>query len=187
MPILVAPCDAARLVRQRNSRLYAHAPSRSRASSEPDPESGVLMSTFLDFQIQQQRAERLSVRIERKRPRHAAAERVRHHEIERADTRQLVARHVTLYDIAKQRLHALWRCMLHEPGIIPLVESDKGNIARITLVSGARMGDGSKCHLLSGGLRPAGPRCTLSRAPLRRRAPFAWLTRCRSFALHDTV
>ena len=33
----------------------------------------------------------------------------------------------------------------------------------------------------SRGFAPRTP-CTLSRAPLRRRAPFAWLTRCRSFA-----
>src|SRR6266571_1406822 len=34
----------------------------------------------------------------------------------------------------------------------------------------------------SGGLRPAGPPYTLIRSPLRRLAPFAWLTRYRSFA-----
>ena len=33
------------------------------------------------------------------------------------------------------------------------------------------------------GLRPSDSLYTLSRAPLCRRAPFAWLTRCRSFAL----
>ena len=35
---------------------------------------------------------------------------------------------------------------------------------------------------LSEGLSPLGLPYTLSRAPLRRRAPFAWLTRCRSLA-----
>ena len=33
------------------------------------------------------------------------------------------------------------------------------------------------------GASPLGLPYTLSRAPLRRRAPFAWLTRCRSLAL----
>jgi hypothetical protein len=33
------------------------------------------------------------------------------------------------------------------------------------------------------GASPLGLPDTLSRAPLRRRAPFAWLTRCRSLAL----
>jgi len=35
---------------------------------------------------------------------------------------------------------------------------------------------------LSRGALPLGLPYTLSRAPLRRRAPFAWLTRCRSLA-----
>jgi len=39
-----------------------------------------------------------------------------------------------------------------------------------------------RAHFLTRGASPLALPHTLSRAPLRRRAPFAWLTRCRSFA-----
>ena len=48
-------------------------------------------------------------------------------------------------------------------------------------LDGDRTAAGTRRTLIFRGASPLGPR-TLSRAPLRRRAPFAWLTRYRSFA-----
>ena len=64
---------------------------------------------------------------------------------------------------------------------------DRRSALRALRGSGARAGSpGLQPRLvLSEGLRPPEPPYTLSRAPLRRRAPFAWLTRYRSFALHE--
>jgi hypothetical protein len=56
--------------------------------------------------------------------------------------------------------------------------------SEVHILSGNRLSRSSSISaptVLFEGLRPRTP-CTLSRAPLRRRAPFAWLTRCRSFA-----
>src|SRR5882762_4167935 len=55
-----------------------------------------------DFQVQQDRTERLAVRIQRERTRDAAAERVEQHEVQCTEQWQLVALHFALHDAGKK-------------------------------------------------------------------------------------
>jgi len=53
----------------------------------PDYLSWLIVPGRDDFEVEQRGAQRLAVRIERKRTRHAAAERLVHHEVQRSDVR----------------------------------------------------------------------------------------------------
>ena len=59
----------------------------------------------LDVEIEQRRAQRFAVRIERQRPRHAAAERLVHDEIQRRQIGQFIANHLALDNAGEMRLH----------------------------------------------------------------------------------
>jgi hypothetical protein len=68
--------------------------------------------------LEQRGAERLAVRIERQRSRHAAAERLVEHEIERADRGQFVALDAAFDGIREMRLHALGGDMLGQERVV---------------------------------------------------------------------
>src|ERR1700730_2149129 len=60
-----------------------------------------------DFEVEQRGAQRLTVRVERQRTRHAAPERLVHHKIQRRDVRQLITHHAAFDNAGEMRFHAI--------------------------------------------------------------------------------
>src|SRR3954451_3804360 len=74
---------------------------------------------------EQERAQRLAMRVERERSGHAAAEAASDHEVQGAELRQLVPCDVAVREPRKQRLDALRRGVRAEPRIVTRVEGDQ--------------------------------------------------------------
>ena len=100
----------------------------------------------VDLQIEQRRTQRFAVRVERQRPRHAAAERAGHHEIQRGDIGQLIADHLAFDNTGKMRLHPRAGDLLQQQRIMLLVIGDHGDVGGVALVAGAGMGDLAQLH-----------------------------------------
>src|SRR5258708_33684182 len=81
------------------------------------------------------------MRVERQRPRDAAAERLGHHEVQRGDVGQLIAHHLAFDHAGEMRLYAFAGDLSLEQRIVLLVVGDHRDVGGITLVAGAGMGD----------------------------------------------
>src|SRR6478609_3573348 len=113
-----SPEGSAILARHSSTSLRAEVRplSRSAASEASAGMFGMIFSLFpwapllvvrtgLNVEIEQRRAQRFAVSVERQRPRHAAAERLGHDEIQRRQIGKFIADHLTLHNAGKMRLH----------------------------------------------------------------------------------
>src|SRR3954454_17672445 len=67
----------------------------------------ILEACILDRQLQQRGTQRLAMRVERQRPRDAAAQRARHDEIQRGDVGQFIAHYLAFDHAGKMRFDPL--------------------------------------------------------------------------------
>ena len=96
---------------------------------------------LVQFQPEQEIAERLAVRVQIERGVDAALERVLHDEVEAAQMRQLVARDLAANQVRKSSLDALSReRAFQQLEIFGLVSPDI-DVRCVAFVAGARMGD----------------------------------------------
>src|SRR5882757_5167414 len=100
----------------------------------------------LDFQVEQRGAERLAMRVQRQRPGHAAAERLLHHEIQRAEIGQFITGHIAGDDAGKMGFHPRTGDLRLQQRIILRVIGDHRDIGGVSLVAGAGMGDVAQLH-----------------------------------------
>ena len=84
--------------------------------------------------------------VKRQRPRHAAAQRLAHDEIQRGNVGQFVADDLAFDNTGKMRLHALAGHLRKQQRIMLLVIGDHGDVGGIALVAGAGMGDLAQFH-----------------------------------------
>src|ERR1700704_5767969 len=90
-----------------SARAVVRPASRSAASEPRVGSSGiVILSVIYNFHVEQRRTQRLAVRIQRQRSRHAATERLGHDEIQRGDVGQLITHHLAFDHSGKMRLYA---------------------------------------------------------------------------------
>src|SRR5262249_19219907 len=87
--------------------------------------------------LEQRRAQRLAVRIERQRPRHAAAERLMQDEVEGADAGQLVALGGPTRNVGEMRLHTLGGDVFGKEGVVARLVGDHRDVGHISLVAAA--------------------------------------------------
>src|SRR5436190_13801455 len=101
----------------------------------------LVVRTGLNVEIEQRRAQRFAVSVECQRPRHTAAERLGHDEIQRRQIGQFIADHLALDNAGEMRLHPLARDLCQQQGIVLRVIGNDRNIRCVALVAGAGMGD----------------------------------------------
>src|ERR1700733_57141 len=100
----------------------------------------------IDLQIEQGRAQRFAMRVQRQRPRHAAPQRLVHHEVERKNLGQLIADHLAFDHTGEMRLDARRRDLGEQQRVMFGIIRDHGNIGDISLVAGSGMGDLAQLH-----------------------------------------
>src|SRR3954454_6423129 len=128
------------------SAIFArHASSSARAVVRPASrsvasEARVAELDILNLHVQQRGAQRLAVGVEGERARHAAAERIAHHEIQRSDVGELVAHHFAFDHAGKQRFHPVGSNLRLQPRKILFVIGDHRDVRGVALVAGAGMG-----------------------------------------------
>src|SRR5712691_4935512 len=87
------------------------------------------------------------MRIECERPRHPAAERAGHHEIQRGDVGQLIADNFACDNTGEMRSYPLAGDLREQQRIMLRVIGDHGDVGGVALVTGAGMGDLAQfCH-----------------------------------------
>src|SRR5579871_2196718 len=101
----------------------------------------------IDLQIEQGRAQRFAMRIQRERARHATPQRPAHHEVQRKNFGQLVADDLAFDDAGEMRFHPLTRHLRQQQRIMFLVIGDDRDIRDISLVAGTGMSDLAQFHL----------------------------------------
>src|SRR5436305_612293 len=101
-----SPCGSAIFARHASTsaRAVVRRASRSAASEPRVGISGIVtLSITFNFHVQQRGTQRLAVRIERERSRDAAAKRLAHDKVQRADVGQLIAHHLAFDHTCKMR------------------------------------------------------------------------------------
>src|SRR5687768_1551959 len=127
--------------RARSPRPQPRAASGSPAMPGAADARSSLRLLVRDRQGQQRRAESLAVRVERERAGHAATEGTFEHEVERAESRELVPGHAAAHDSGEVRLHAFGRHVTFEQRVVGRIERDHRDVRRVALVAGARVRD----------------------------------------------
>src|SRR3954454_195274 len=139
-----SPSVSAILVRHSSTsaRAVVRPASRSAAREPRVGMSGiVILSVTFNFHVQQCRTQRLAMRVERERSRHAAAERLGHDEIQGGDVGQLVARHLAFDHAGEMRFYAFAGDLSLQQRIVFYVIGDHRDVGGVALVAGAGMGN----------------------------------------------
>ena len=100
----------------------------------------------VDIEIEQRRTQRFAVRIQRQRARHAASQRLVHHEIQRGQIGQFITNHLALNNTREMRFHPRGRYLFEQQRIVFCVIGNDGDIGDVALVAGAGMGDRAQLH-----------------------------------------
>src|ERR1017187_659531 len=103
----------------------------------------------VDLQIEQCRAQGFAVGIERQRPRHAAAERLAHHEIQRGNVGELIADNLAFDNTGKMCSDPLAGDLLKQQRIMLCIIRYNRDVGGVALVAGAGMGDFAQLHRVS--------------------------------------
>src|ERR1700754_928406 len=154
-----SPCGSAILARHASTsaRAVVRPASRSAAREARVGISGiVILSVTFNFHIQQRGTQRLAMRIQRQRARHAAAERLGHHEIQRGDVGQLIAHHLALDHAGKMSSYAFAGYLSLQQRIVLFVIGDHRDVGGVALVAGAGMGDLAQLYHHASTKRTAG-------------------------------
>src|SRR5579872_945053 len=94
-----------------------------------------------DLQIEQGRAQRFAMRIQRQRPRHPSSQRPAQDKVESRDLRQLKAHDLAFHDAGKMRFDARSCHLREQQRIMFRVIGNDGDVGYVPLVAGAGMGD----------------------------------------------
>jgi hypothetical protein len=86
------------------------------------------------------------VSVERERARHAAAQRLVHHEIQRTDAGQLIALDRSADDVGEVGLHPLSGHVLGEKRVVAGLVGDHRDVRHVSLVAAAGMGKLAELH-----------------------------------------